>query len=239
MSRNPENPQTRARTAGVIYVLIIAIAIFAESVVRGGLIVSGDPVATAAHIRASETLFRFGLAGEVLTCAGDTCLALILYMLLRPVGRNLALLGAFHRLVFVAIYGVAKLFEVAALNALDGAPWLGALAPGQAEALAYLFLRVHAMGYGISLLFFGACCLAWGWLIARSGFLPRLIGQALFLGGVGYVVFSTAQMLAPKFAGDWLFPWLLLPAFFGELGLAVWLLVKGVDAAKWRQASEA
>src|SRR3954469_12344579 len=105
------SPQTYARTGGLIYLLIIVIALFAEAYVRGSLIVSGDATATANHILGSETLFRAGLAGEMLTCACDVALAMILYVLLKPVSGNLALLGAFFRLVFVAIYGVAKLFE--------------------------------------------------------------------------------------------------------------------------------
>jgi hypothetical protein len=228
------SPQTYARIGGLLYLFIIVAALFAEAYVRGTLIVQGDPAATATRILASETLFRAGLAGEMLTCAADVALALILYVLLKPVHRNLALLAAFFRLTFVAIYSVAKLFEIAALVALGGTGTLKAFTPAQLHDLAYLSLRVHSLGYGASLLFFGFCCILFGHLIYRSGYLPRTLGVLLVIGGWGYVLFSLAQMLAPAFAGRVLFPWLMLPAFPAELGLCLWLLVKGVDLPKWQ-----
>src|SRR6476659_361826 len=100
------SPQTYARIGGLLYLFIIVAALFAEAYVRGTLIVQGDPAATATRILASETLFRAGLAGEMLTCACDVALAMILYVLLKPVNRNLALLAAFFRLTFVAVYSV-------------------------------------------------------------------------------------------------------------------------------------
>ncbi|HEV7504222.1 MAG TPA: DUF4386 domain-containing protein [Thermoanaerobaculia bacterium] len=234
-SRDVEaSPQTYARIGGLLYLFIIVAALFAEAFVRGTLIVQGDPAATATRILASETLFRAGLAGEMLTCACDVALAMILYVLLKPVSRNLAMLAAFFRLTFVAIYSVAKLFEIAALVALGGTGTLKAFTPPQLHDLAYLLLRVHSLGYGASLLFFGFCCILFGHLIYRSGYLPRTLGVLLIIGGWGYILFSLAQMLAPAFAARVLFPWLMLPAFPAELGLCLWLLVKGVDLPKWR-----
>jgi Domain of unknown function (DUF4386) len=210
-------------------------ALFGEAYVRGSLIVHSDAAATANNILGSETLFRVGLAGEMLTCACDVALAMILYVLLKPVSKNLALLAAFFRVTFVSIYGVAKLFEIAALVALGSADSLKAFTPQQLHALAYMSLRVHSYGYGVSLLFFGFCCALFGYLIHKSGYLPRTLGILLVIGGWGYVVFSLAQMLAPEFATRFLFPWLMLPAFPAELGLCLWLLVKGVDVPRWEE----
>ena len=229
------SPQAYARIGGILYLFIIVAALFGEFFVRGKLIVPGDAAATASNIMGSETLFRAGLAAEMLTCACDVALAMILYVLLKPVSRNLALLGVFFRLTFVAIYGVAKLFEIAALVVLGRADYLTAFEPQQLHALAYMSLRVHSFGYGVSLLFFGFCCVLFGYLIDRSGYLPRTIGILLVIGGVGYIVFSLAQMLAPAFAGRVLFPWIMLPAFPAELGLCLWLMVKGVNVAKWQE----
>src|SRR3990172_7781500 len=97
------SPQTYARIGGLLYLFIIVAAGFGELFVRNRLIVWGDAAATANNILDSETLFRVGLAGEMLTCVCDVALAMILYVLLRPVGRNLALLAAFFRLTFVGI----------------------------------------------------------------------------------------------------------------------------------------
>jgi hypothetical protein len=229
------SPQPYARTGGILYLFIIVAALFGEIFVRGTLIVPLDAAATAHNVQASETLFRIGLAGEMLTCACDVALAMILYVLLRPVHRNLALLAAFFRLTFVAIYGVAKLFEITALVLLGKADYLNAFEPRQLHALAYVALRVHSLGYGVALLFFGVCCALFGDLIYRSTYLPKLLGVLLEIAGLGYVLFSLAQMLAPDFAGRVLFPWLVLPAFPAELGLCLWLTIRGVDVPKWRE----
>ena len=238
-SRSPDtSPQTFARVGGMLYLFIIVAALFGEVFVRGSLIVPHDPAATANNILGSEMLFRVGLAGEMLTCVCDVVLAMILYVLLRPVHRNLALLATFFRLTFVGIYSVAKLFEIAALAALGGADYLKAFEPQQLHDLAYVLLRVHSLGYGASLLFFGFCCVVFGYLIHQSGYLPRILGALLVIGGVGYVVFSLAQMLAPAFAAKYLFPWIMLPAFPAELGLALWLMVKGVHVLKWEERAQ-
>jgi hypothetical protein len=231
----PTSPQTYARCGGILYLFIIVAALFGELFVRDTLIVPRDAAATAHNILGSEMLFRLGLAGEMLTCACDVALAMILYVLLRPVSRSLALLGAFFRLTFVGIYGGAKLFEIAALAALGGAEYLKAFDPRQLHELAYVALTVHGLGYGASLLFFGCCCVVFGYLIHQSGYLPKLLGDLLVIGGVGYVIFSLAQMLDPAFAARYLFPWAMLPAFPAELGLALWLTVKGVNVAKWTE----
>lgn len=229
------SPQRYARIGGLLYVIILVGASFGELFVRNRLIVWRDPAATANNVLSSETLFRAGLAGEMLTIACDVALALILYVLLEPVSKNVALLGAFFRLTFDAIYGVAKLFEIAALVALNGSGHLSVLEPRQLHELAYISLRVHSLGYGASLLFFGFCCVLFGHLIHRSGYLPRIIGILLAIAGYGYVVFSIGQLLAPAFAGRFLFSPIFLLAFVAETALALWLLVKGVDIAKWEE----
>src|SRR4051812_14794161 len=97
-------PRTYARLGGIIYLFIILAALFGEAFVRGRLVVPGDATATAHNIVGSETLFRVGLTAEMLTCVCDVALAMILYVLLNPVNRNMALLAAFFRLTFVAFY---------------------------------------------------------------------------------------------------------------------------------------
>ena len=127
-------------------------------------------------------------------------------------------------------------FEFAALVILGNAEALAAFYSWLLHALAYGSLRVHSYGYGASLLFFGFCCICFGHLIRRSRYLPKLIGILLVIAGFGYAAFSVTQMLAPDFAAAWLFPWLILPGFFAELGLALWLITKGVDAVNWQES---
>jgi Domain of unknown function (DUF4386) len=229
------SPQTYARIGGLLYLAIAVGGFFAEALVRGRLIVRGDAAATASNILQSETLFRAGLAGEMIMLVCDVAAAIILYMLLRPVSRNLALLAAFLRVTHAAVYGLVGLFHLAAVVLLQGDAFLQAFNAQQLQALAYLSLRLHGHGYGLSLIFFGTSLVVLGYLIFRSRYLPRALGALLAIAGWCYLINSFAQILAPQIATS-LFPWILLPALPAELGLCLWLIVKGVDLTKWRDA---
>jgi hypothetical protein len=228
------SPQLYARVAGILYLVIIVAALLGVYT-RGELIVRGDAAATASNIIAHETLFRFGLAGELLTCLCDVAVAGILYLLTRPVSRGVALLAAFNRLTFAAVFAVSKLFIVAATVVLGGEDFMQAFSSKELQALAYLSLRMHGLGYGLSLIFFGVHCVLLGWLVYRSGYLPRTIGVLLVAGGVGYFVHSLIQSLDPELALT-LFPWIILPAIPAELGLTLWLLLRGIDVPRWQEA---
>src|SRR5262245_11625156 len=226
-------PSTLARVAGALYLYIFVAGLFAEVFVRGQLVVPGDAAATAANILAHETLFRLGFSMELLHLACDVAIAAILYVLFRPVDRVLSLLAAFLRLASAVILAVASTAHFAALRLVSGADHLGALPAGEPEALALTALGLHADGYAICLVFFGFGCLFLGWLVLKSALIPRPIGGLLLLAGACYVVNSFAAFLAPALAAK-LFPAILVPAAVAELSLALWLLVKGIDASKWR-----
>ena len=230
--------QAKARIAGLAYLIIFLAAPFAEMVVRGAAIVRGDAAATAANILAQEGLWRLAFAAELVNAACDTIVAILLYDLLRPSGRTVSLLAAAFRLVLVAIAAVKVLLHMTPLYLLSGADYMAAFSREQLEALSYVSLRLHGEAYDVALFFFGVHCLLIGWLIARATYLPRIIGWLLVLAGLCYLVNSMASALAPEFSRT-LFPWILLPALPAEGGLALWLAIMGVNAAKWRaQAGE-
>lgn len=239
------SPSTAARIGGILYVVIIVVGIFGF-IIRGGLVEPGDATATAANISASETLFRATLAVELLGYASSVAVATILYLLLRPVNRTLAVLAAFLTVTANAVYGLNGLFQLAAVLLLGGAgtsdlgadpspAYLQAFDPPQLHALAYLALRLHAYGFAIGSLFFGLALVLLGFLFHRSRYLPKVISVLLTLAGIGYLINSVAQILDPNLAGR-LVPWVLLPAFLGESGLALWLALKGIDAQVWNEA---
>ena len=227
------SPQHYARICGVLYLYIMVAGIFAELFVRSRL-VSGDAAATARNIMANESLFRLGFAGELLHLAFDVAVAVILYALLRPVDRNIALLAAFMRFACALILAVASLSHFAALRLFADAGYLKTFPADQLHTLALLALKLHGDGYAISLVFFSFACLSLGYLVFRSGFLPRTIGALMAIAGVCYLVNSFAHFLAPAFAAT-LFPTLFVPIFVAELSLTLWLIVKGVDVAKWEE----
>jgi hypothetical protein len=221
-----------ARVGGLLYLIIIALGAVGEAVVRGSIVVPSDATATAANLRSMEWLWRLGVAGEVmlLTCA--TALTLILYTLLRRVSRDLALAAVLFNLVSIAIEGVAAVSLAATLFPLANAPYLSAFAPEQMNAMAMLSVRSHTVGFGIALIFFGVECVILGYLIYRSGYMPRSIGVLMAIAGICYVINSFALLLSPPLANR-LFPAILIPSLIAELSLALWLLMKGVNAEKW------
>jgi hypothetical protein len=223
-----------AKVGGVLYLVIIAVGALGEAVVRGSIVVPGNATATAANLRSMEWLWRLGVAGEVVLLACATALALILYILLRRVSPDLALAAVFFNLVCIAIEAVAAVSLAAALFPLARAPYLKTFAPEQINAMAMLSIRSHTTGFGIALIFFGVECVILGYLIYRSGYMPRSIGVLMEIAGVCYVINSFALLLSPALSSR-LFPAILMPALVAELSLALWLLVKGVNARKWDQ----
>ena len=120
IERRETSPQVYARVCGALYLYIGVAGMFAELFVRSKLIVPGDAAATAANITANELLFRIGFSGELLHLAFDVIVAALLYVLLRPVDRTIALIAAFFRLASDVILAVASISHFAALRLLAG-----------------------------------------------------------------------------------------------------------------------
>ena len=228
------SPKLCARIGGALYLIIIVIGLFGEAFVRDRLIVSGDAAATAANIMSHESLWRFHIAAELFLLICAVALLLILYALLRPVSRDLALLAVFINLVSIGIEAATTMYLLQALFPLGNAGYLKAFTREQLYAMASLSLKSHGYGFSVSLLFFGCFCLIVGYLIFRSGYLPKTIGVLMQIAGLSYLTNSFALILAPAFANR-LFPAILLPAFVGEASLCLWLLVKGVNVPKWQK----
>jgi hypothetical protein len=227
------SPQALARVGGVLYLITIVVGIFNEAFVKGSIVVWGDAAATAANLRSMESLWRLGIAGQLLMIICTVALTLILYVLLRPVSRNLALLATFFSLIATAADAAHSLQLVDALLPLGNAAYLKVFPPDQLNAMAMLSLRSHDIGYGIGLLLFGPFFLVSGYLIFRSTYFPRAIGILYQIGGVAYMVNGFVSILAPHFASQ-IFAIVVLPCFVGETSFCLWLLIKGVNASKWQ-----
>lgn len=186
------SPRLKARIAGLLYLIIFIVA------------PSGAATATPAKI--------------AITLACDTGVAIILYELLKPVSRNISLLAALFRLIFVV------------LMAVDSLNFFGVL---------HLFKDAHSpaafnIGYGFALVPFGIHCLLTGYLIFRSTFFPRILGILLAMAGFGYLMF-----LWPPLGSRLFFPYLVVPGVVGEGSLTLWLIVIGVNAQQWRRQAGA
>jgi hypothetical protein len=231
------SPQAYARFGGVVYLMIIVAGIFGEMFVRNALVVWGDAAATASHIQASRLLWSMGIAGDLLMHVGDVFLMWVFYLLLRPVHRPLALLAVLFHLIQTGVLIANKINLLMPLFLLGGAAYLKPVEPGELQALAYLAIKLHGYGFSVGLIFFGFACLVYGYLIFRSGYLPKLLGLLMQVAGLGYLVNSFAMLLAPGFAAK-ISPGILLPSFVAELTLCLWLIVKGVNVPKWNARME-
>jgi hypothetical protein len=224
-----------ARAGGVLYLIIIVVGLLGQTFVRGRLIVPGDPTATAEKILSSEYLLRSSIAAELfLLLTATVILALIFYVLFRPVSRNLALLAVLFNLVAITVEAVNKLNLLEALSLLGNADYLRVLDAEQLQALAYLSIQSEGYGFGVSLIFFGCECLILGYLIFRSGYLSKVVGVLMQVAGLCYLVNSFALIVSPSLSAQ-LVPAILIPAFIGELSLCLWLIVKGVNVPTWEK----
>jgi len=220
-----------ARIAGIGYLIIFVAAIFAEFLVRTSLVVPGDAITTTRNIEASVSLFRLGICGYLVAAVFDIVVALALYVYLKPVNRSLALLAAWFRLAHATILGLALQFLLGVLRLLHGADRLSDFKTGLMESRVMYNLDAFSDAWLIGLVFFGLHCLLLGYLVYRSGYMPRVIGVLLGIAALGYLADSFAHFLLPhyaEYAGMFLLM-VAVPAVIAELSLSLWLLWKGAS----------
>lgn len=227
----PAAVQVYARVAGVLFLLSMLAGGFGEMYVPSKIIASADAAATALNFKASESLFRIGFASYLIEAFCDVALAWAMYVLLRPVQKDVALLAAFFGLVSTALFGVGELFYFATSLVLRDADYLKAFSQDQRNTLALLSFKTYGLGGGIFMAFYGVASMLRGYLIFRSGYLPRFLGVLLALAGLGFVVRNFLVVLAPKYVSGIL----VLPMLFAGVSLTVWFLAKGINLGKWEE----
>ncbi|MFI5057465.1 MAG: DUF4386 domain-containing protein [Candidatus Acidiferrales bacterium] len=213
------------RFAGLLYLLTSIVGFFAMMYVPGKLIVHGNAAATASNIAASETLFRFGIAAQLIGQAGFIFVALALYDLLKGVNRRLSSLMVILLVVQIPIAFLNELNSIAALALVRGADFLSIFEKPQRDALAMLFLNLHFHGYVVNEIFWGLWLFPLALLVYRSRFLPRFLGVWLALGGFAWVILSLTGVVSPQ-NYDKVFTY-SQPAAFGEVAFMFWLVIKG------------
>ena len=213
------------RFAGLLYVLMSIPGFFALIYVPSKLIVHGSATATASNIAASETLFRLGIACNLIGQAGFIFVALALYELLKGVNQRHAVVMVTLILVAIPIALLNELNAIAALVLVRGADFLSVVEKPQRDALAMLFLNLHGYGFDVAGIFWGLWLFPLGWLVYRSGFIPRFLGVLVMLNGFTYPVNSFTSLLLPQYehiVSRW-----MMPFGFGELVFMFWILIMG------------
>ena len=213
------------RFAGLLYVLASIVGFFAMGYVPNKLIVHGNAAATANNILASETLFRLGIASEIIGQAAFIFVALALYDLLKGVNQRHASLMVLLIVVSIPIAFLNELNSIAALVLMRGGDFLSIVEKPQRDALAMLFLKLHGQGFVVAEIFWGLWLFPLGLLVYRSRFLPRFLGIWLGLGGFAWVILSLTAILLPQYQNR--VDFYCQPAFFGEIAFMLWLLIRG------------
>ncbi|HMH26366.1 MAG TPA: DUF4386 domain-containing protein [Gemmatimonadaceae bacterium] len=229
-----DSPQTTARLAGALWLIVIAVSI-ASLFAAPSVNINGSPAETAASILAAETPYRLAFA---LLFVGSLCylgVTALLYELLRPVNRSVALFGAFAGLAGLTIGAASAVNELGALDLLKQASTAAPAAASQLQTIAQFALR-DGPEFKVGMVFFGLQIASVGYLILRSGLVPRIIGGVLVAGGLSYIITSFATFVAPA-VGARLSPMVIPIAILGEGSLTLWLLFKGVSAPARETAS--
>ena len=225
-------PQRSARTAGALFVVLLVLGPFSMLYVPGEIVVADDAAATAANLRANSDLLRAGIATDVVIMLVEVAMPVLLFVLLRPVSRTIALMAAFARLAEALVIGIGLLAHLAALRLVGDSAYLAAIDRPQREALALLVFDGHADAVLIGQLFFGFSLALLGYLVYRAGYFPKVLGVLLLVAAVGYLSDSFGSLLWSGF-GD-RFGWVVgVTALVGEVPFFLWLLVKGIDTRAW------
>jgi len=214
-----------ARIAGLLYLVNGITGFFGIVYVPSRLIVSGDAVATANNILASEGLFRLGIVSELICAAEYVFLLWALYRLLSGVNKTHASLMVILGLVFIPIMCLNLLNEIAALTLVRGPGFLSVFDQHQLQAIAILFLDLHRYGYFIGYIF-GLWLFPFGLLVFRSGFIPRFLGVLLIAAGFGYLADCLTPLLVPSYANT-VGRIASIPLTLGEPATILWLLIWG------------
>jgi Domain of unknown function (DUF4386) len=222
-------PNQTARLAGLLYLLVVLTGIFSLAYVPGQLFVKGDPAKTFANLTAHETLFRLSIASSAVCYVAFTLLPLALYQLLKPVDGFVAKVMVVLAILSVPIslLNLQNKYAVADLIGSAQSPSLTAAAnfPEQAQ----LYLDQYNNGLLIATLFWGLWLLPFGYLVFKSGFLPKLLGVLLMLGCLGYVVNFLGSTVAADYSSWGVSAYFGLLPSIGEIGACLWLLLVGVS----------
>lgn len=219
-TRNP------GRVAGLWYLLLILIGPLRLIYIPDKLFVHENPAATVSNIAAHEWLFRFGMVSELVGALMLVFLTLAFYRLFAGVDRNLAVqVVIFGGVMPAVLYFVNVVTDAGALMVVRGEDFLSVFDKSQRDALVMLLLRLHSHQFTATLLLAGAWLFPLAILVYRSRFLPRFLGVWLLIAGCGWLVLCFTAYMAPQYQ-DKEFT-ILQPAFFGEIALTLWLVIKG------------
>jgi MFS family permease len=232
-----------AKVAGFMFLFIVIGWILNWTLVDSKLTVAGNVTATVNNIMANELLFRIGITNELIFSIGGVVLALALYILLKPVNKNLALLALFLKLMEAIIAAVMVLVAFFALQMLNGTAYLTVFNPVQLQDIVGLFLTVRSTGSTISMVFLGLNLIIFLYLLFKSMYVPRILaGFGIFSYSL-ILVYSLANILVPQNATvltmvNTISMIFFAPSVLFELMIGLWLIFKGINVRQMDTKNE-
>ncbi len=219
--------QKAAKIAGFMYLIIIITSILSMIFIDSKLTVEGDVAATVHNIMANESLFRIQAAYDLIMFASVVILALALYITLKPVSRNLALLALFWRLGEAILGGVTVLSSLIVLLLIKGGGFSTAFGPEQLQALAGLTLDIRWAAFSIVFVFLGLGSIVFFYLFFKSNYIPRILAGFGMFSFLVLLIYPFVDILLPNYASA-IKIICFVPATLFELIIGLWLLLKGI-----------
>lgn len=225
-----QNIHPSARLAGFLYLLLAVVAGFGMMYMPETLFVPDNTAATIQNIAASEGLFRLGIVSSLIGQVIQIFVVFALYHLLKPISKDIAKLMVVFILVAVPIAMLNELNYFIIIILIGSGNHLG-LSPELIQSLVTIFLDLHEYGIMIGHILWGLWLLPMGYLIFKSGFIPKLLGILLIIGGNGYIIDFLLVALGFDIG-------IVISefTFIGELLLPLWLVIRGVNIEKWQKA---
>ena len=211
-----------ALTVGFVGLIMLGTAPFANFVAFPKVLIPGDIEQTAQNIVTHRGLFLAGTFAYLINYVCDVLIAWALYVLLVPVNRSVSLLAAWFRLMYTAtaLFGLFKLVDV--FHLLNMPDYLTVFGSQQLHAQVKLLLDSFRFEWGVGLVFFDIHLVLVGYLVYRSGYIPRIFGILLAIDGLGWLIDNLSPYLYPNaHLGFISITW------YGELIFGFWLLFKG------------
>ena len=226
MPTTASNKKT-ARKAGLLYLVIVLTGIFSLGYVPSKLIVWDNPSSTFHNIVSSELLFRLGIFGGLLCYTFFLFLPVVLYKLLKPVNEKYAKLMVLLAIVSVPISFINIQNKFTILSLISNPDYLKIFSTDQLQSQVLFYLNQYESGIRIVSIFWGLWLFPFGYLVLKSGFLPKILGILLMLGCLGYLINFVGYSLVSNYSKIGISSYISLPASLGEIGTCLWLLIMG------------
>jgi hypothetical protein len=219
------------RFAGLLFLILLISGIFAEFFVRQKLYVFNDPATTTQNIIDNQWLFRLGFVSDLLMSTMFFVYAYVLYLIFKSVDKSISLFLLLCAVISVAMFCQNSLNQFAALELLINANYSEVFQQDQLQVLSMFFQNIHTKGYAVNQIFYGVYLFPLGYMIIKSGIVPKIIGVFLILGFIGDLIEVIVYFLFPD-ATSILLDNITIPADIGEISLCLWFLIMGVRTQK-------